>query len=350
MSRPVPDDGISEVIGFVMIIALLMAGLSLYLVYAVPVQGREDEIREMDGVREWFVDYKTGVDRLWMAGPAASVDPNLDAEEIAAEFEATIGGTIFAKTLDPGTAKAQGFVQRYLPLFGPIRSTGEISMTTGDTLTVSAQRGSTPIPPVTYAAPRLTYRSHNNYWLQQNYTYQLGGVFLSQWDPEGGSLANTSVVAAPPFTVNYRMDQFERQAVGVELGIVNFSDIRTGGIGSSSPVRVEARLDSDPAFQSPDGNPAGMEAYDNITLTFHSDDTLVARAWWDVFNDTVTRETDPQTWEKIEPDWYDQPVFDPATNNATIILEGPFPEKGVELELLVANYSVRMMNVPTMIE
>ncbi len=64
------EDGISEVVGFVIILAVVVAGISLYLTYAVPVQGREDEIREMDGVRAWFVDYKTGMDQLWLQQPA----------------------------------------------------------------------------------------------------------------------------------------------------------------------------------------------------------------------------------------------------------------------------------------
>ncbi len=51
------------------ILAVVMAGLSLYLTYAVPVQGREVEIKEMDTVRSWFVDYKTG------DGPALARKP-----------------------------------------------------------------------------------------------------------------------------------------------------------------------------------------------------------------------------------------------------------------------------------
>ena len=48
MSRRSRDDGISEVVGFVVILAVLMAGMSLYLTYAVPVQGREEEIKVME--------------------------------------------------------------------------------------------------------------------------------------------------------------------------------------------------------------------------------------------------------------------------------------------------------------
>ena len=58
------ESGLSEVVGFVLIIALLMAVFSLYLTYGVPAQGRENEILHMDTVKDQFIDYKIGLDAL----------------------------------------------------------------------------------------------------------------------------------------------------------------------------------------------------------------------------------------------------------------------------------------------
>jgi len=61
---PCREQALSEVIGFVLIIGILMAAFSLYLVYGVPVQGRENEINHMSIVNDQFVSYKIGVDSL----------------------------------------------------------------------------------------------------------------------------------------------------------------------------------------------------------------------------------------------------------------------------------------------
>lgn len=58
------ESALSEVVGFVLIIALLMAVFSLYLTYGVPAQGRENEILHMNTVKDQFIDYKIGLDAL----------------------------------------------------------------------------------------------------------------------------------------------------------------------------------------------------------------------------------------------------------------------------------------------
>ena len=59
------EQALSEVIGFVLIIGIIMAAFSLYLLYGVPVQGRENEINHMDAINDQFVSYKIGIDSLW---------------------------------------------------------------------------------------------------------------------------------------------------------------------------------------------------------------------------------------------------------------------------------------------
>jgi len=64
--RPCRERGLSEVIGFVLILGIIVAAFSLYLTYGIPSQGRENEIAHMNDIRDEFVNYKTGVDNLWI--------------------------------------------------------------------------------------------------------------------------------------------------------------------------------------------------------------------------------------------------------------------------------------------
>ncbi|MGP8088310.1 MAG: hypothetical protein ACLPOK_09580, partial [Methanoregula sp.] len=58
------EQALSEVIGFVLILGIIMAAFSLYMVYGVPVQGRENEINHMSTINDQFVSYKIGIDSL----------------------------------------------------------------------------------------------------------------------------------------------------------------------------------------------------------------------------------------------------------------------------------------------
>ena len=128
MGRRSAEDGISEVVGFVIILAVVMAGLSLYLTYAVPVQGREEEIKVMDGVRAWFVDYKTG-DGPALARTARSMPESaIGIDDGQALFNATIGQVTLRKVINAGTVREKGFVERYMPVLAPIPSSAEVSV------------------------------------------------------------------------------------------------------------------------------------------------------------------------------------------------------------------------------
>jgi hypothetical protein len=59
------ESGLSEVIGFVLIIGLLVVVASLYLTYGIPAQGRENEILHMNEVKDQFVAYKLSLDSLF---------------------------------------------------------------------------------------------------------------------------------------------------------------------------------------------------------------------------------------------------------------------------------------------
>jgi len=58
------ERGLSEVIGFLMIVALLGILFSMYLLYVVPIQGKDAEIAHMKYVTQQFIDLKSDIDSL----------------------------------------------------------------------------------------------------------------------------------------------------------------------------------------------------------------------------------------------------------------------------------------------
>lgn len=355
MERDRVEDGISEVVGFVIILAVVMAGLSLYMIYGVPVQGREGEINVMDGVRTWFVDYKTGVDQLWLNSPAV---PNNSTSYVPSKssvpleptprndrralYSISTGQVTLRSVLNTGVLQEKGFVRRYMPVLAPIPASAEVAIRTDDTLTITGWRGGTdPLPSVTYTATALVYTSHNNYWLQQEYSYQLGGVFLRQWDLEGTEPERMMVVEAPPLSI-YPPEGGTDYQTKVGLVIVNMT-APASGFGAMSPIRVETKLMADPLVLELDNNPPTAE-YSHVTLTFEGKTNESAMAWYKIFKGAAAR-------NNLNPDYYI--VNQPSGNVTTIDIVGYQRDatvRDVQFEAIVADYSIRMGNVPTMIE
>ena len=336
-------DGISEVVGFVIVLAVVMAGLSLYLTYAVPVLGREGEIKEMDSVRAWFVDYKTGTDQLWLNSPLVpeSIDEPGVGEPL---FSSTVGQVTLRKVINAGTAREKGFVQRYMPVLAPIPASAEVAVTDGERLTISGWRDGVEVFHWTTLCPALGYTSHNNYWLQQEYYYQLGGVFLRQTEGGGPDTEKVTVIAAPPLSI-YDPSQVDPFVAGlgeqtqVDIVIVKLT-APTGGFGATSPIRVEARLNQDPYRQD---TGSGAYGYDEVRLQFDAANAKTALAWKGAFEGAAARNGLS----------YQGQV---SGNSAFIKVTEPEPanaEPGkynVLLDLLVAEYSMSLENVPTLIE
>ncbi|PWR72069.1 hypothetical protein [Methanospirillum lacunae] len=105
------ESGLSEVIGFILIIAILVVVASLYVTYVVPAHGREAEIAHMTYIKNQFVDFKMSMDSLWINSQV---------------------NTSLAQNIEMGTLgqKTEGqFV--FLPLTQPIGSDGEMKVDTG---------------------------------------------------------------------------------------------------------------------------------------------------------------------------------------------------------------------------
>ena len=148
------DEGLSEVIGFILLIGILVIVLAMYQTYTVPVQGRDNEIDHMNDVKDTFAAYKISQDSLWVN-----------------ERE----GTTLSTTLDLGTR--EGYSQGGMgdvALLTPIASGGSVGINQrNERIIVSV--GSNPGGVDTaetladFNPGSLEYESDNNYWIDQNY-------------------------------------------------------------------------------------------------------------------------------------------------------------------------------------
>lgn len=105
---PTQEEGLSEVIGFVLIIGLIVVIASIYLTYGVPAQGRDNEILHMNQVRDQFIEYKLSLDSL---------------------FNNNKVGTTVSNSFTLGTegGNTQG-VLSFIPIMSPVRSSGVVAI------------------------------------------------------------------------------------------------------------------------------------------------------------------------------------------------------------------------------
>ncbi len=255
MTHKVNDHGLSEVIGFVLILALVIVAISLWMTYVLPAQGREQEISHMDYVGDWFLDYKIAVDSLWMNSETGVTDSTT----------LTLGSK-------GGNTQTSGL---FLPMMQPIGSSGSLAINntpynTLDTITVTTNNdpNSLPIP-----MSSLVYQSNNNYWIQQQYYYQMGGIFLSQ--DINGVTGVTNVVS--PLISIYNVSN----TASVVVVPINLNG--GGSIAGEGNARLNFRLQEQP--DSPVTNP---NTWVNISVKVK--DAQTALMWRNLFRDIVIRE------------------------------------------------------------
>jgi len=115
------ERALSEVVGFVLILGIITAAFSLYLVYGVPAQGRENEILHMNDVKDQFVTYKLSLDSL---------------------FNNNKVGTSVSNSFTLGTSG--GYTQgsnSIIPILSPVSSSGVIAINQRgeENLTITSQ-------------------------------------------------------------------------------------------------------------------------------------------------------------------------------------------------------------------
>lgn len=293
------DDALSEVVGFVLLLALIVVALSLYQVYGVPAAGRENEIAHMNQVKDQFVDYKIALDSLWLNKR---------------------NGILLSTAFDLGTgAPATAGSAFALPILTPAGSGGTVTAKSGGANLTIEPAGK---PPVTIPLGSLSYTSSNRYWVDQTWTYQGGAVFLSQ---EGG----TTVRVAPSISAKKTIND------NIDLTIAPISLEGSDTIAGSGPVRIETRMRWSESL-SP-------ERYDRVDLIVEADDPTMTRAWKRAFDEVRRSAVEGE----VDPSWLST---DLSGNRATLTLDPRTDGKEVILTRHPASYEVRIHSAASLVE
>lgn len=299
MPPPARDDGLSEVVGFVLLLAVIVVALSLYQVYGVPAVGRENEIAHMNQVKDRFVDYKIALDSLWVNNRR---------------------GVLLSTAFDLGTgAPATAGSAFSLPILTPAGSGGTVSVRSGGaSLKIEAGEKSATIP-----LGNLTYRSSNNYWVDQTWTYQMGAVFLSQED-------GATVRVGPSIVVTKTGNG------NVTLSVAPICLDGSSTVAGSGPVRVETRMRwSGPS--SLDGT------YDRVNLTVEAGDLATARAWERAFVEVRQRARTEGVDSTLLP-------IERSGTTVTLSVQPEADDKRVFLTVYPADYTVTIHNAASLVE
>lgn len=299
------DDALSEVVGFVLLLGIIVVALSLYQLYGVPAVGRENEILHMNAVKDRFVDYKIALDSLWVNNRT---------------------GVLLSTAFDLGTdSAATGGRAFSFPLLTPAGSGGTISVKSGGAnLTIEAAGDD----PVIIPLGSLSYTSSNRYWVEQTWIYQGGAVFLSQ---EGG----TTVRVGPSIAVAKTRDD------NISLTVAPISLEGSDMISGSGPVRVETRMrKSDPAIlDSP---------YTQVNLTIEAGDAKAAEAWKRAFGEVQQRAKDENVTSllvsKLPDDNKVRLTINPVEDGEST------DNKYIFLTVYPSNYTVTIHNAASLVE
>ena len=296
------DDALSEVVGFVLLLALIVVALSLYQVYGVPAAGRENEIAHMNQVKDRFVDYKIALDSLWLN-----------------DREGVLISTAF--DLGTGAATTAGSALSF-PILSPAGSGGTLVVKSGGANLTIKGNDTTLLQDLPLGS--LSYTSSNHYWVDQTWTYQMGAVFLTQ---EG----NATVRVGPSIAAAKTKDE------NVTLTVAPIRLEGSATIAGSGPARVETRMRwSD----SPDSPP--VETYDWVNLTIEADNPATAAAWKRAFGEVRQRAIE----ENISSSWV---TTEKSGNTATLSVK-PEGGKKVFLSIYPANYTVTIHNAASLLE
>jgi len=245
------DEGLSEVIGFIMILALIMIFLSIWVIYAVPAEGRQQEIEHMDDVQNWFTQFKITADSLWI---------NYDTGSGLGPKDMTISNSIVLGS-QGGATHSQGFFMVFMRPFG---SSGTVLLANeSEWIQINDNTQGTVVDEEIIS---VQYKASNNYWIPQTYYYQMGGVFLKQID-------GTVNRVAPLFS--FYSDGSSNIA---KITITNIERVQSGTnlISGEGPVRVDTILT---------GKTGELTVSDEPTIEMTLRDNSAANAWWSVLKE-----------------------------------------------------------------
>ena len=255
------DDGLSEVVGFVLLLAVIVVALSLYQVYGVPAVGRENEIAHMNAVKDRFVDYKIALDSLWIN--AIQTNRSTVGVTLSTSFDL---GTIGGSTQGGGVL---------FPVLFPTPSGGTVTVNKyQDNLTIT-KSGVNVI--ASYTMGEIAYESVNNYWIRQRYIYQMGGIFLEQ---DSGTAIRLSPLLSV-YNVSTGTEEDPEYRLRVKIAAIQiFGGQEAGGQGAA---RVDTRLRNGVTKVT-------ATTGEDITVTVDAHDEATAAAWRQALIDAAERE------------------------------------------------------------
>ncbi|MDN7024145.1 hypothetical protein FGU65_04445 [Methanoculleus sp. FWC-SCC1] len=293
--------------------------MSLYQLYVVPAEGREDEIAQMNAVKDIFTDYKITLDSLWM-----NEESETRGVTTSTSFQL---GTLGSSTVSGGVT---------MPVLRPIGSTAIVEVNNPDRSEVfRIYEGSVSDGDITEGniiaeidPGALEYESQNNYWIQQVYYYQMGGVFLAQ---DSGTTTRIS----PLISIYPTRDD-------VTCVVIRAIQITGGGaVGGSTPVRVDTRFRDSTVTYEP-------ESYSEVTLLLETPDEKTGNTWRKIFTESAKR-------EGLDADWYDIDYFGGDASRPYITIYGKSgasdeSETDVTLDLKHYYFAVTVQNVASQID
>lgn len=136
------------------------------------------------------------------------------------------------------------------------------------------------IPPIPLGA--VEYRSQNNYWINQNYYYQAGGVFLSQID------GNTTYKLPPEITFSYNPDKTDpsKRIVTVNINALSIDPSNRGVVGGNSPIQLKTGLTNITPFPYAYTPKSANTKW--IQIGVDTPDSQARAMWKNYFNYTAT--------------------------------------------------------------
>jgi len=313
------EAGLSEVVGFVLLLGVIVAAMALWMMYVVPIEGRENEISHMNDVKDRFTDYKITLDSLWINSNNPSV-ASMAGVTVSTSFNlGTVGGNTQASGL-------------FLPMMKPVASSATLSLNnTGEWMNITSIGTSTDMN-VSSLIQRMEYQSQNYYWIQQKYYYQSGGVFLTQ---DNGA---TTRVAPPISITNSSAEATEPAAFNASVVVAPLSLDGGASIGGNGPVRVDTRLKST-------GGALGPTKVYWVNISVKASDYETAQLWNRTFLEALGN-----GGVLDDPTWYTTGTSSPAVTPATayVYVKGPFDDMthlDVWLTIHPAEYAVTFNNI-----
>jgi hypothetical protein len=183
----------------------------------------------------------------------------------------------------------------------------------------------------------LEYRAQNNYWIPQDYYYQMGGVFLYQ--NEG----NVSYKLPPEITFT---NDSVNNLISVNINALVFDPNDRGLIGGNSPVQVKTELKSIYSIPyAPGDEITGNSKY--VWIGVNTTDTK-ANAMWESYFKNTARTAGIPSGEYFVSDDYTR-----LGGESYIVIYGPSSDPTVnDIRLTVTNatYSTRVHGVGSIYE